>query len=96
MSDYFSIIKRPVVTEKSSHLREEENQYVFEVATAANKVEIRKAIESLFGVRVAEVRTSIVRGKMRRMRRGYGKTPNWKKAIVSLQGDDVIELFEGV
>jgi large subunit ribosomal protein L23 len=96
MSDYFTIIKRPVVTEKSSHLREEENQYVFEVSTGANKVEIRKAIENLFGGRVAEVRTSIVRGKMRRMRRGYGKTPNWKKAVVSLQGDDVIELFEGV
>ena len=96
MSDHFSVIKRPVVTEKSSHLREEENQYVFEVASDANKIEIRKAIENLFGVRVADVRTSIVRGKVRRMRRGYGKTPNWKKAVVSLQGDDVIELFEGV
>jgi large subunit ribosomal protein L23 len=96
MSDLYEVIKRPVVTEKTSHLREEENQYVFEVATGASKVQIRQAVEKIFGVRVADVRTSIVRGKVRRMRRGYGKQPNWKKAVISLQGDDVIELFEGV
>lgn len=96
MASYFNVIKRPVVTEKTSQLREDEGQYVFEVARDANKVQIRQAIESLFGVRVDDVRTSIVRGKVRRMRTGIGKQPNWKKAVVSLKGDDVIELFEGV
>jgi len=96
MSDLYGIIKRPVVTEKTSHLREEEGQYVFEVERGATKIQIRQAVEKIFGVRVANVRTSIVRGKVRRMRRGFGKQPNWKKAVISLQGDDVIEVFEGV
>jgi large subunit ribosomal protein L23 len=96
MSDHYGIIKRPVVTEKTSHLREAENQYVFEVDRVATKIQIRQAVEKIFGVRVADVRTSIVRGKVRRMKHGFGKQPNWKKAVIRLQGDDVIELFEGV
>ena len=89
------VLKRPVVTEKSTALREEDNQYAFEVALDANKIEIRRAVESSFGVRVTDVRTQIVRGKMKRFRRGFGKKPNWKKAVVTLREGDFIDFFEG-
>ena len=89
------VLKRPVVTEKSTALREEDNQYAFEVALDANKIEIRRAVESTFGVRVLDVRTQVVRGKMKRFRRGFGKKPNWKKAVVTLREGDVIDFFEG-
>ncbi len=92
----YQILKRPVVTEKTNDLRETANQYVFEVARGANKVTIRNAVESLFGVRVVDIRTAVVRGKVKRVRRHLGKRPNWKKAIVTLHADDNIELFEGV
>lgn len=93
--EHFNIIKRPVVTEKTSFLREEENQYVFEVAQSATKVDVRQAVEKIFGVRVLDVKTAIVRGKVKRMRRGFGKQPNWKKAIVHVHHEDDIPLFEG-
>lgn len=90
------IIKRPLVlTEKGNTLREEENQYLFEVARVANKAQIRNAVEELFDVKVDSVRTMIMRGKMRRMGRGHAKTQNWKKAIVSLREGETIDLFEG-
>jgi large subunit ribosomal protein L23 len=91
------IVRRPLVlTEKGSRLREAHNQYMFEVAETANKLEIRDAIETLFaGVKVVEVRTLIVRGRMRRMGRGKSKTRNWKKAIVELREGDKIDVFEG-
>lgn len=90
------IIKRPLVlTEKGTNLKETQNQYIFEVARTANKLEIRHAIETLFSVSVKEVRTLIVRGGMRRMGGGYAKTQNWKKAIVALKAGETIEFFEG-
>ena len=90
------IIKRPLMlTEKGNVLRETQNQYLFEVDRRANKIQIRQAIETLFKVKVVEVRTLIVRGHMRRMGRGYEKTRNWKKAIVSVKEGDTIEFFEG-
>lgn len=90
------IIKRPLIlTEKGNALRETENQYLFEVARSANKVQIRSAIENLFQVKVEKVRTLIVRGHIRRMGRGYAKTQNWKKAIVSLREGETIDIFEG-
>ena len=90
------IIKRPLIlTEKGNALRETENQYLFEVARTANKAQIRSAVENLFQVRVEKVRTLIVRGHIRRMGRGYAKTQNWKKAIVSLREGETIDLFEG-
>ena len=90
------IIKRPLVlTEKGNLLRERENQYLFEVATAANKIQIRNAVETLFSVKVEKVHTMIVRGRMRRMGRGTAKTRNWKKAIVSLKEGESIDFFEG-
>ncbi len=97
MSDsIYDVLKRPVNTEKTRDAHDNANQYVFEVAPAANKIEIRRAVEEIFSVRVTSVRTLIVRGKMRRFRRGVGKKPNWKKAIVTLRDGDVIDVFEGV
>jgi large subunit ribosomal protein L23 len=89
------VIKRPLLlTEKGTRLRESENQYFFEVALKANKVEIRKAIETLFSVKVDAVNTLIVRGKTKRMGRGTGQRKNWKKAMVTLKDGETIE-FEG-
>ena len=90
------ILKRPLVlTEKGNRLREAHNQYMFEVAPTANKIQIRDAIETLFNVKVTDVRTLNVRGRMRRMGRGKSKTRNWKKAIVELRAGEKIDVFEG-
>jgi large subunit ribosomal protein L23 len=90
------VIKRPLVlTEKGNALREQENQYLFEVERTANKAQIRAAVEGLWNVKVEKVRTLIVRGRMRRMGRGKAKTRNWKKAIVSLKAGESIDFFEG-
>ncbi len=87
------IIKRPIVlTEKATRLRDS-SQFVFEVAREADKIAIRTAIEKLFNVTVTSVNTSIVRGKHRRMGRGYAKLNNWKKAVVTLKQGDNIDFF---
>jgi large subunit ribosomal protein L23 len=91
------IIKRPLVlTEKGNTLREQENQYMFEVDRRASKLEIRRAVQTLFSVRVDKVRTMLVPGRPRRMGRSWSQTQTWKKAIVSLHEGESIELFEGV
>jgi large subunit ribosomal protein L23 len=88
-----SVIRRPIVlTEKASLLRDA-NQVVFEVSLAANKVQIRDAVQSLFKVKVTQVNTLVMRGKDRRMGRTYGKMQNWKKAIVTLKEGDSIDFF---
>ena len=88
------IIRRPIVlTEKANILREKNNQVVFEVARAANKVQIKDAVQKLFNVNVTDVNTMLMRGKDRRMGRGYGKMQNWKKAIVTLKEGDSIDFF---
>lgn len=86
------IIVRPLVTEKSTDLTAD-NQYVFEVHKNANKIEVRKAVEMVFGVRVEKVRTQVVRGAMRRVGVHYGRRPAWKKAIVTLHPDDSIDVY---
>jgi large subunit ribosomal protein L23 len=91
----YDIIRRPIVTEKSSLMKEEGNQYVFEVATSANKIEIAKAVESLFKVKVMSVRVINMEGKKRRLGRSSGKRPDWRKAIVKLNPKDKISFFEG-
>ncbi len=96
MKDLHTIIKRPVLTEKSTTLKDHSNAIVFEVSLRANKREIKQAVEKLFKVHVEDVNTSIIRGKKRRMQRFEGKTPNWKKAVVKLREGERIELFEGV
>lgn len=88
------IIRRPIVlTEKANVLREKRNQVVFEVARAANKVQIKDAVQKLFNVKVTDVNTMVMRGKERRMGRGYARMQNWKKAIVTLKEGDSIDFF---
>jgi large subunit ribosomal protein L23 len=96
MRDLYQIIKRPLITERGTRLKEKENKYLFEVAKGANKLEIRKAIESLFRVHVTSVHTISMRGKEKKVGRFAGKTPDWKKAMVTLKEGDSIELVEGV
>ena len=91
----FEIIKRPLDTEKLDRMRDRENKFAFEIDLKANKTEIKQAIEQLFKVKVLDVKTSIVRGKFRRIGRSEGKRSNWKKAIVTLKDGDAISLFEG-
>jgi large subunit ribosomal protein L23 len=105
------IIKRPLLTEKSTRLREtgghggvvgfeEGEEYaqkiVFEVNRDANKIEIRRAVEQLFNVTVTDVHTLVQRGKKKRLGRYMGRTPGYKKAVVTLRSGDSIEFFEGV
>ena len=89
------IILKPVITEDSME-RLPEGKYTFEVAKDANKIEIAKAIEELFDVKVAKVNTISVKGKQKRMGRSVGFRPDWKKAIVTLEGDKTIEFFDGM
>mgnify|MGYP001567837200 FL=1 len=95
MKDTQRVIRRPMVTEKSTRQKEESRQYVFEVNRDANKIEIQSAVERLFKVKVLQVRTSNVLGKVKRLGRRYGKRPDWKKAIVTLKEGDRIDFFEG-
>jgi large subunit ribosomal protein L23 len=103
------IIKRPLLTEKGTRLKETggnpgkdldpetiKSQLLFEVARDANKVEIRHAVEKLWNVDVLDVRTAIVRGKEKKMGRYVGKRSNWKKAVVTIAAGQNIEFFEGV
>ncbi len=90
------IILKPVITERSMDDLQA-GKYTFKVAKDANKVEIRSAVEQLFGVKVAKVNTLNCRGRMKRVGRFYGKTSDWKKAIVTLTEDSkAIEFFEGM
>jgi large subunit ribosomal protein L23 len=91
----YDIVVRPIVTEKSSLMKEGGNQYVFEVARTANKIEIAKAVEQLFKVKVVSVRVMNMEGKERRLGKHTGKKPDWRKAIVKLSPKDKIPFFEG-
>jgi large subunit ribosomal protein L23 len=94
MNEY-DIIVRPIITEKSSSLKEAGNQYVFQVWKDANKIEIKKAIEKLFKVTVLAVRVINLEGKKKRLGRFTGKKADWKKAVVKLGPKDKITIFEG-
>ena len=96
MRDPRSIVRKALITEKGTALRELRNQYHFEVARDANKIEIRHAIEAIFSVKVDHVRTMQMRGKVKRQGRYLGKRSDWKKAIVTLQPEQKIELFEQI
>ncbi len=90
------IIKRPLITEKTTIQKEEHNQVTFEVDRRANRMEIRRAVEEIFNVRVARVRTMQVRGKVKRRGPIIGRRRNWKKAVVTLMPGHRIDFFEGV
>ena len=89
------IIIRPLMTEKSMQRKEELNAVTFRVAVSANKVEIRQAVEKVFNVKVANVRTASHEGKWKRMGKFEGRRPAWKKAVVTLAPGHKIELVEG-
>lgn len=91
------VIRRPLITEKSTHLRDDRNIVAFEVDVRANKIEIKRAVETQFKVKVADVRVANMHGKTRRQGRTSGRQPDWKKAYVRLaEGEKTIEFFEGV
>jgi large subunit ribosomal protein L23 len=94
MIDY-DIIRRPIITEKTNIQKELANQVTFEVDPRANRIEVQRAIEKIFNVKVARTRTMHVRGKVKRRGRILGKRRNWKKAIVTLMPGQRIEFFEG-
>jgi large subunit ribosomal protein L23 len=92
----YKIVRRPIVTEKGSILKDDNNQLLFEVDPGSNKSEIRKAVEKLFKVKVLSVRTQNYTGKKKRVGRSTGHRRNWKKAIVTLREGDRVDFFEGV
>jgi large subunit ribosomal protein L23 len=92
----YDIIKRPVNTEKTTIQKEAANQVTFEVDPKANRIEIEKAVEAVFNVKVSGVRTLQVKGKVKRRGRTLGKRKDWKKAIVTLMPGERIEFFDGV
>ncbi|HOW16962.1 MAG TPA: 50S ribosomal protein L23 [bacterium] len=97
MERLYEIIKRPLMTEKSTVAGEKQNAYVFEVVNDADKTEIKDAVEKLFEVKVKSVNTQVVHGKVKRVSgRYYGKRSKWKKAVVTLQEGHKIQLVEGV
>ena len=97
MANVYDIIIRPIITERSMEATADK-KYVFEVAPTAGKIEIKKAVEEIFGVKVAKVNTLNMQGKMKRMgARPAGRRPSWKKAMVTLTADSkTIEFFEGM
>jgi large subunit ribosomal protein L23 len=102
--DIYHVIKRPLVTEKGTHQAQKSHDatkhsaarggaFAFEVDKSATKAVIKQAVEKIYNVKVQSVRTSIRKGKMRRVRFKMGKTPDWKKAVVVLEADHHIDLF---
>lgn len=92
----YQVLKRPIVTEKTGIQGDQENRYSFEVDTRANKLQVKEAVEKAFNVQVVAVNIMNVRGKPRRLGRQRGRTPDWKKAVVTLAPGQRIQLFEGV
>ena len=96
MNDPRKIIRMPLISEKSTNLRLDQNKYVFKVDRKANKLQIKKAVEELFGVKVEDVTTMMMYGRPKRLGRFEGRRPDWKKAMVKLKKGETIELFEAV
>lgn len=91
----YDLIKRPIITEKTNIQKENHNQVTFEVDPRSNRIEIQRAMEKIFNVKVSDIRTMHVRGKIKRRGRILGRRRNWKKAIVTLMPGERIEFFEG-
>jgi len=96
MRDLYSIIKKPLLTEKGSVLKESENKVLVEVSPDANKMEIKKAIEEIFKVKVEKVATINRKGKWKRYGKSIGKRPDRKKAVVTLKKGEKLDFIEGV
>ena len=95
MSEPHDIIQAPLITEKGSLLVEKANQVLFKVRPDANKIEVKRAVEALFKVKVLKVRMARCLGKVRRVGRNSGRLPEWKKAYVTLKEGDKIDFFGG-
>ncbi|MBN2467589.1 MAG: 50S ribosomal protein L23 [Deltaproteobacteria bacterium] len=95
MKSLYDVIKRPVLTEKTTVQKDSNNKITFEVDRRANKIEIKQAVEKVFKVKVADVQTMMVSGKVKRVGRFSGKRPDWKKAVVSLKAGEQIPFLEG-
>lgn len=96
-ADLHYVLRSPLITEKGSVLKETENLYLFRVAMDANKIQIKKAVETILKRKVESVRTVRVHGKVKKVGRRVGRRPDWKKAYVKLKpGEKPIEFFEGV
>lgn len=91
--ELYSVIKRPIVTEKTTAARDEENKYFFEVDRRATKIDIRNSVEKIFKVKVVNVRTVNMSGKKKRVGRTMGKRSDWKKAVITLAPGNTIEIF---
>tara|TARA_B100001146_G_C15943400_1_gene332330 strand:- start:105 stop:392 length:288 start_codon:yes stop_codon:yes gene_type:complete len=91
----FEVLRRPLVTEKSQIMQDGYNKYAFEIDSRANKAQVKSAVEESFGVKVTEVNIMTVKGKSKRYGRRLSQRPSWKKAVVSLGGNDKIQIFEG-
>ena len=96
MRKYYNILLAPIITEKSNIQKDEAQQVSFKVPITATKIEIKEAVNKVFGKKVINVRTIKVKGKTKRLGRQQGKRPDWKKAIVKLEKGERIEFFEGV
>ena len=97
MDRIYEIIKRPLMTEKSTGIGEKQNAYVFEVSKDADKIEIKNAVEKLFDVKVQDINTMVMHGKLKRVGgRHLGRRSKWKKAIITLKEGYKIQLVEGV
>ncbi len=92
----YEILRRPLITEKSTTEKETSNKLVFEVALRANKIEIKHAVEQMFKVNVLDVTTMTMRGKKKRVGRFITRRPDWKKAMVTIKPGQRVEFFEGV
>ena len=95
MVDRYQILKKPLITEKSTKMLAEGNWVAFQVHPRANKIKIKETVEKIFNVKVTKVNTLVVPGKYRRFGRTIGHTKPWKKAMLRLKEGDKIELFEG-
>jgi len=95
VKNIYEVIKRPILTEKTTLQKEEANKITFEVDRRANKIEIKQAVERIFKVKVVDVHTMVVRGKVKRVGRFTGKRPDWKKVIITLKPGEQIPFLEG-
>ena len=95
INDLYDIVKAPRITEKGTRLKEKNNVLTFEVRTDANKLQVRKAIEGIFKVKVMDVTTVKIAGKKKRMGQRLGRRSDWKKAYVTLKPGEKIDIFEG-
>ena len=96
MNNVYDVIKKPLITEKGTRLKEENNTIILQVSTEANKMDIKRAVETVFKVKVADVRTITFKGKKKRLGARQGVRSDWKKAVVTLKEGEAVEYLEGV